>query len=267
MGSSYAILPERRATLRNLVRLLCAADVDFTVLGDGEPDTGTMALHAGDRGLFDRLARDFIDACNRSGVKEVVCADPEDFATLRAHFGKVGALRATVRHAVEVLDEAVTAKKLRPRHKVRRRATYHDPCSLGRRSEQYQPWDGEVHKIMGQLLVTDPPRPVNRGAGGVYDPPRRILRAVPGLELVEMPRRREYAYCCGGSGGVPQAYPEFAANTAHERLDEAGDVGADLVVSACPGCEANLAGATAGRGVEVTGIYDVLAESVFGARA
>ncbi|MCC7077438.1 MAG: (Fe-S)-binding protein [Acidimicrobiia bacterium] len=266
VGSSYALLPDRRRTLLNLVRLLQVAGVEFTVLGADEPDTGTMALHIGDRDLFDTLARDFVGIFNTAGVEEIVCADPEDFATLRAHFGKVGDLHATVRHAVEVLDEAVAAGSLTLRHRVSHRATYHDPCSLGRRSEEYQAWDGETKKIMGQLIVTDPPRPVNRGTHGVYEPPRRLLQAVPGLELVEMPRRREYAYCCGGSGGVPQAYPEFASHTAHERLDEAGDVGAEIVVSACPGCERNLDGATDGRGVEVLGIYDVLAEAAFGNR-
>ena len=264
VGPAYALRPERRGTLVNLVRLLNAAQVDFTALGEAEPDTGTMALHIGDVELFDRLARDLADTCNRAGVKEIICADPEDFATLRAHYGKVVDLAANVRHAVEVLDEAITKGSLRPRHEVRRRATYHDPCSLGRRSEEFKHWEGEVRKVMGQLQITDPPRQVNRGTFGVYDAPRRILAAIPGLELVEMHRIREYSYCCGGSGGVPQAYPEFARNAAAERLDEAGDSGADLVVSACPGCEHNLESVAGDRGLDVAGIYDVLAESVFG---
>lgn len=267
VGASYALLPERRTTLLNLARLLSEAGVEYSALGDAEPDTGTLALQLGDLTLFDTLANGLIEAFNRAGVEEVICADPEDLATLRGHYGKVGTLKARVRHAVEVLDEAIAEKRLQPRRRVQRRVTYHDPCSLGRRSEEYQAWDGDVRKIMGQLLVYDPPRPVNRGANGVYDPPRRILAAIPGLELVEMPRKREYAYCCGGGGGVAAAYPEFASNTANERLDEAGDVGADLVVSACPGCEGNLDRAAVDRGVEVAGIYDVLAESVFGTRA
>ncbi|MBV6510522.1 MAG: hypothetical protein JJLCMIEE_03680 [Acidimicrobiales bacterium] len=264
VGSAYALRTERRATLRNLVRLLGAAGVDFSVLGEGEPDTATMALHIGALDLFDRLARDLVTTLQRGGVQEIVCADPEDFATLRGHYPKVVQHDMRVRHAVEVLDEALAKGSLKPRHVVRKRVTYHDPCSLGRRSEEFQPWEGEVHKIMGQLLVTDPPKPVNRGTEGVYDAPRRILAAVPGVELVEMDRTREYAYCCGGSGGVPQAFPEFAANTAAERLDEAGATGAELVVSACPGCEHNLSAAAGGRRIEVTGIYDVLARSVLG---
>jgi Fe-S oxidoreductase len=264
VGSAYALRPERRSTLRNLVRLLRAAGLEFSVLGEDEPDTGTMAMHIGDLELFDRLSRNLAATLRKGGVQEIICADPEDFATLRAHAPKVVQLGMRVRHAVEVLDEAVTKGSLRPRYAVRRRVTYHDPCSLGRRSEEHQPWEGEVHKIMGQLLVTDPPKPVNRGTEGVYDAPRRILAAVPGVELVEMQRIREYAYCCGGSGGVPQAYPELARSTAAERLDEAGDSGADLVVSACPGCEHNLTEAAGDRELEVAGIYDVLAQSVLG---
>lgn len=264
VGAPYALLPERRATLLALVRLLDAAGMDVAVLGAREPDCGTVALQLGARAMFDRLATDAIDLLNASRAREIVCADAEDYATIRGHWPKVGALRPRVRHAAEVLSDAVAGNRLRPVHRIERRLAYHDPCSLGRRSEPHVDWEGEVRKVMGQLLVYDPPRPVNRGADGCYEAPRKVLRSIPGLDLVEFPRRREYSYCCGGSGGVPEAFPELAASAASERLDEAADVDADLVVTACPGCEHNLSG---GTGPDVAGIYDVLAESVFGRSA
>lgn len=264
VGARYSTTPARRATLLNLVRLLDAAGIAYSVLGEVEPDCGTMALALGDRDLFDRLAEKAIATLNADEIQEVVCADAEDFATIRGQFPKVGALRPRVIHAVEILETAVRSGNIRPVHPVQQRVTYHDPCSLGRRSESYQHWEGSVRKIMGQLIIYDPPRPVNRGASGCYDPPRDLLRAIPGLELAEMPRRREFAYCCGAGGGVPEAFPDMARRAAEERLSEAADTGAELLVTACPACESNLASASAGGLLEVASIYDLLARSVLG---
>lgn len=260
----YGLRPERRPSLWNLLGLLDAAGVEVSVLGESEPDCGTLALQLGDRDLFEDLARRAASALDHPSIEQVVCADAEDFATLRAQLPKVADLRPVVRHAVEVLDEAVRDGRLRPDVTLRRTVAYHDPCHLGRLSEPYVHWEGEVRKVMNQLTVYDPPRPVNRGVGGCYDPPRRLLESIPGVRLVEMQRRREYSYCCGGSAGVPEQFPEMASDAARERLAEAAETGAGVVVTACPGCEGNLGAGCGPDGPEVVSLYDVLAESVAG---
>ncbi len=118
--------------------------------------------------------------------------------------------------------------------------TYHDPCRLGRQGEPYVPWDGKEIKIRNQICAYDPPKPRNNGAKGVYDAPREVLKSIPGVELVEMERIREYAWCCGGGGGVREAYPEFSHWTATERIEEAKATGAEAIVTACSGCERNF---------------------------
>ncbi|MBW2225037.1 MAG: (Fe-S)-binding protein [Deltaproteobacteria bacterium] len=118
---------------------------------------------------------------------------------------------------------------------MKRRVTYHDPCYLGRQSEPPQAWEGEEKLSHGVLTYFDPPKPMNNGVNGVYDPPRRILDQVQGLELVEMHRIREYSFCCGGGGGVPEAHPDVARAAAASRVEEARDVGAETIVSACKG--------------------------------
>ena len=125
--------------------------------------------------------------------------------------------------------------------------TYHDPCHLGRQGEPYVPWDGEETKIYGQAVVYDPPRPRYNGAQGVYEAPRDVLAAIPGLELVEMERNREAAWCCGAGGACREAYPEFSAWAASERIEEAEATGAEAIVTACSRCELNFAEAVAAR--------------------
>jgi len=90
------------------------------------------------------------------------------------------------------------------------------------------------------MTYTDPPKEINRGVNGVYDPPRQILRAIKGLDFIEMYRIREYSYCCGGGGGAPLAYPDLARSAALDRLGEAIDVRAECLVTACHHCRANL---------------------------
>ncbi len=91
-----------------------------------------------------------------------------------------------------------------------------------------------------QYGLTDPPRVMNRGVDGVYEAPRNILKAIPGLKLVEMERIREYSWCCGSGGGAKSAYPDFALATAKERIEEAEATGAGTIVTSCPWCESNL---------------------------
>jgi Fe-S oxidoreductase len=85
-----------------------------------------------------------------------------------------------------------------------------------------------------------PSKPINYGVNGVFNAPRQILRLIPGLKLVEMPRIREYAFCCGGGGGVPDTHPNVARSAALQRIEEARAVGAGTLITACQHCRQNL---------------------------
>jgi Fe-S oxidoreductase len=82
---------------------------------------------------------------------------------------------------------------------------------------------------------------------GVFDPPRNVIRSIPGVQLLEMERTREYSWCCGSGGGVKSAFPEFALWSAGERLEEAKATGAEALVTCCPWCEKNLRDAVDSR--------------------
>jgi Fe-S oxidoreductase len=264
VGDRYALLKERRQTLLNLVELLNMGGISFGLLGDEEPSTGRQVLDIGDQERFNRYAEQTTTAIKRSGAKTVICADALDFNAFRAHLPKASRLNGVkMVHAVEVLCNLVKKKKIKPRKKYPARVAYHDPCSLGRLSEPYIGWEGVRKKVMQQLVIYDPPRPVNRGTSGCYEPPRRILRSIPGMELVEFYRRREYAFCCGGEGMAYAAgYTEFVNNTALRRMEEAKAIGADIVATACPNCDTNLGDVTEKVGIPVKNVIDLLAESV-----
>ena len=264
VGDRYALHPDARESLKNLVHLLEAGGVAFGALGDDEPSTARVALDVGDVERFDRHAEAAAKAVRQSGAKTVVCIDPHDLGAFRAHIPKVADLEGIhFVHALELLDELLSAGKLRPNRPLRKRVAYHDPCTLGRLSEPFRPWSGEFKKVKGQLVVYDPPRPVNRGTDGCYQPPRRVLQAIPGLDLVEFHRRREGAFCCGAGDAVEAGgYGDFVAKTAAHRMEEAQAVGAELVATACPHCESNLGAASSGGSIPVRNVIDLLAESL-----
>jgi Fe-S oxidoreductase len=160
-------------------------------------------------------------------------------------------------HMVQFVDGLIKEGKLKLTHPLNLKVTYHDPCHLGRQGEPYVPWSGKEKKIFGQAVCYDPPRPKYNGAWGVYEPPRNILKAIPGVQLVEMERIKEAGWCCGAGGGAPEAYPEFSRWTATERIEEAKSTGADAIVSACPWCERNFLDATAGDGTKMK-VLDIM---------
>ena len=140
-------------------------------------------------------------------------------------------------HLTEFVDELVKAGALELSHPMDMRLTYHDPCSLSRLSAPWVPWEGE----RGLWGVVDPPLNRRRGTHGVYQQPRDVLNAIPGVELVEMPRMKENAFCCGAGRGTREAFPDFASWAAEERLTEVREVGVEALVSACPWCKDNFA--------------------------
>ena len=144
-------------------------------------------------------------------------------------------------HSVQLLDQLIREGKVKFKNKVPMKVTWHDPCHLGRGGEKEDLWEGERLK----WGLSDPPRQRNFGSNGVFDAPRNILQAIPGIEFIEMERIREFSWCCGAGGGVKSAFPEFALHSAQERIAEASETGAEAVVTSCPWCELNLADAVA----------------------
>ena len=213
-----------------LTEVLKAADVDFGILGKNEVCCGSTILRVGDQDSFQKVRAKNVESLNSTSAKVIVTACAGCFSTLTHEY--TGALNAKVKHIVEFVDELIQEGRLKFTKSLDLDVTYHDPCHVGRYCD-------------------------------IYDPPRNILKALPGVTLKEMERIREWSWCCGAGGGCRTAFPEdIAGFAAEKRLEEAFETGARTLVTACPFYEQNL-GENAKRtydqyGIEVKDILDLV---------
>jgi len=253
--------PHHASTAHKLAVLLRQAGVDFGILAN-EPESGIEAYWTGQRQVFEEQAQIVVDQLDEAGAKTIVTLCGEDLGMLRSKYPRYGrAPRAKVLHASEFLLKLIQKGKLRLNQPIKHRVTYHDPCYLGRQSEPPQSWQGEERQTHGVMRYFTPPKPINHGTRGVFDAPRQILRSITGLRFVEMHRIREYAYCCGGGGGVPDAHPQVAQAAAIQRVEEARDVGAEILVTACQHCRYNLTRWKDGPAMPVMDLVDLVYEA------
>ncbi|MGH3005193.1 MAG: heterodisulfide reductase-related iron-sulfur binding cluster [Gaiellaceae bacterium] len=205
VGDYASFDPRNQQVTRALARVLHRAGVDFGILYDGERNAGCDVRRAGEEGLFVELAEGNVETISACRFERVLTADPHSFHTLKNEYPEFGG-SWTVLHHSELLHELLTAGRLRPRKGLGYRATYHDPCHLGRYN-------------------------------GVYDAPRDVLRAL-GVELVDMPRCRDNSFCCGAGGGriwMSELRKEGVKRPSEMRIDEAVELGGiDLFIVACP---------------------------------
>ncbi len=221
-------------------RILKAAGIPFNILQDEEFCCGSPILRTGDVKTFKKFLNKNLDVIESKGIDTVIFSCAGCYDTFKVDYPLYREYTFRVLHTVEFFDELLDTGKLKLIKEIPITVTYHDPCHLGRNAERYKDWDGDIVNLMPLVSINIPPKPKRTGSNGIYEPPRNILKKIPGLKFVEMERIKEYAYCCGAGAGVKSAFPEFALQTAKIRIEEAEDTGADTLVSACPFCSTNL---------------------------
>jgi Fe-S oxidoreductase len=255
-GCKFSYDQDLQKSAVDAVSILKDAGVKIGILGEDEVCCGSRIFSMGYKDESIRFAKMNKNMWKKTNVKTIVTSCSDCYYAFKHLYPSLGS-EVEVLHTTEYLHRLLQEGKLTFTKEVPITVTYHDPCHLGRQGEPYIPWDGVETKIRKQIIVYDPPRPRRNGAWGVYDQPRDILKAIPGVRLVEMERIREYSWCCGAGGGVREAYPEYSTRTASERIDEATSTGAEAIVSTCPWCERNFMDAVAASNDSMK-IYDMI---------
>ena len=205
-----------QAIARATARILQRAGVKFGILGAAEKDSGHEVRRFGEEMLFQSLRDENTEAIRATGVKRIVTSDPHAFNALRHDYQDV----PPVEHISELLAREVKAGRLQFQPATDDQVyAYHDPCYLGRHNE-------------------------------IYDAPRAVLDAIPGLKRVEMKRARDRSFCCGGGGLMLFYEPKEEERMGVKRVRMAAEAGASVLVTACPFCLANLEDAIKVAGME-----------------
>lgn len=213
VGCVSAMFPMSYGIPQGFANDLRNAGVRFTTLGGDEWCCGFPLLMAGHLREAEELIRHNVKQMQMLGVPRVVTTCPSCYHMWHHVYPTIvrEPLGFEVVHATEVLSELVREGRLRFAEPQRGGiVTYHDPCDLGRKS-------------------------------GIYDAPREVLRRVPGYTFVELPQSREHALCCGGGGNLETFDPDLVQEVAVRRVMQAAQLGANVLVSACPQCVRTLA--------------------------
>ncbi len=236
MGCVAAFYPMVYSVPQSLLALMDGAGVDYTTMGGDEYCCGFPLVIAGMGEDAHALMRHNVETVRAMGAQTLVAACPSCFHTWKHTYPELMGepLGFRVLHETEFLANLVAAGglDLKPVEKV---VTYHDPCDLGRTS-------------------------------GIYDAPRQIIEAVPGISLVEMRDTRQYALCCGGGGDVEMADAETAQAVGQRRMGQAQDTGAELIITACQQCKRTLLGAARKARIRIRtlDVSELLVESIQG---
>ncbi|MBT4513450.1 MAG: (Fe-S)-binding protein [Chloroflexi bacterium] len=191
-----------RRMANSTAAILNKAGVDFGALGNAEKCCGESVRKAGSESTFMSLAQSNIEAF--AGAKKVLATSPHCYHTFKNEYPDLGA-EFEVTHYTQMLDQLIQDGKLTFSKEVKAKVIYHDPCYLGRHNDE-------------------------------YEAPRRVLQAIPGVELIEFPDNRQSAVCCGGGGGRVWMETPVGERFSELKVEQAVEAGAEVLAVACPYC-------------------------------
>lgn len=202
-GCTPSYDPRGQKVAEAIVKVLTQAGVDLGTLGGHENCCGSEVRRVGEADLFEMLVEEGSEVLSAAQTRQMITTSPHCFDAFIKHYAPTD---YPIRHYTQYVAELISKGSLSFGGSIDAKVTYHDPCYLGKQN-------------------------------GIYDEPRAILRSIPGLELIEMDRSRETSLCCEGGGGkmwFEGTNPDV--RLAHERIQEAIDIGAQYVATACPFC-------------------------------
>jgi Fe-S oxidoreductase len=228
--------PRLKKVARATADILNRAGVDFGILGSKENCCGESIRKTGDEDVFKLLARENIKTFIDNGVKKILVSSPHCYHTFKNEYPEF-MVDFEVIHISQYLFELIHEGKLEITKEYGKKVTYHDPCYLGRHN-------------------------------GIYDEPREVLKRIPGLEMNEMTESREDSLCCGGGGGRIWMETPKGERFSDLRIEQAMEVGAEVLVTCCPYCIANFEDSRltldVTENIEVKDITEIIGEVIQG---
>lgn len=229
MGCTTALQNGNMKVAVAMAKILKAAEVKFGILGADESCCGEPARRLGEEYVFQIQARRNIKTLKDYGVRKIVTTCPHCFNTIKNEYPQFGGEFEVLHHS-QLIAELLEQGRLKPKRNIDKTATYQDPCYLGRHND-------------------------------IYEQPRQILKAIPGLKMVEMKRNRQHSFCCGGGGGR-MWLEEMGTKVCKFRTDEAIETKANLIVTACPFCMQMIESGIMLKGAENTVMVVDIAELI-----
>ncbi|MGE5485096.1 MAG: (Fe-S)-binding protein [Ignavibacteriales bacterium] len=240
-GCVASLFPAVYSIPRSVSGVLAAAGVNLAVMAGEEwccgfPLIGAGAADGSPVNRLETLVRHNVEVVKRTGAARLLVSCPSCYHTWKHTYEKVygAGLGFEIVHSTQFFTELLDGKRLNPQPREIA-VTYHDPCDLGRKS-------------------------------GIFDEPRAVLKAIPGLELIEMRFHGMDSKCCGGGGNLEMNDPALSGEVAKSRLAQACDTGAAVVVSSCQQCKRTLQGAARKEKarIKVQDVAEILLQAVSG---
>jgi Fe-S oxidoreductase len=204
VGCAASFDERNKKVAASFVKLLKKAGVDFAILGVKEKCCGEPARRIGNEYLYQMMAMENVQTFSEYKFKKIVTMCPHCFNTIKNEYPQLGGEYEVIHHT-ELLQQLIKEGKLKPSKETAMKVTLHDSCYLGRYNS-------------------------------VYEQPRSILAAVPGVDLKEMKKSKSYSFCCGGGGGRMWMEEKLGTRINQERIKQAASLEPDVLVSACPYC-------------------------------
>ncbi len=219
----------------SMVKLLKHAGIPFCILGKEEGCTGDPARRLGNEYLFQTLATTNMETLKNYKVKKILTHCPHCLQTLKNDYPNLGAVDYQVVHHTELLAELVASGKIKPAKAVEAHVAFHDSCYLTRYN-------------------------------GIEEPPRQVMRAIPGLQILEFDNNKSKGVCCGAGGGRFWMEEKIGKRINHHRLEDGLAKNPDTIGSACPFCLTMLSDGVKDKGlddkVKNRDVAELLAESI-----
>jgi Fe-S oxidoreductase len=226
VGCAGAFDERNKRVAKSLVKILKHCGVDFSVLGTEEGCCGDSARRIGNEYLFQTLAKANIEIFKNYGVKKILTMCPHCLNTLKNEYPQLGGNYEVI-HYTQFIADALESGKLKLTKAADKVVTYHDSCYLGRGNR-------------------------------VFEAPRQILHALPGVKLVEMEKHRERSFCCGAGGGRMWMEEKIGTRINQMRTEQAAQTKAGYIGTACPYCLTMIGDGIKEKGLEDTmGVFDL----------